>query len=55
MTITFEEIEAQLLANPKVKAAYDALAAEFEKSAQSEHCKKKPPTKKSSSRQSRRV
>lgn len=30
MTIAFEEIKARLLANPKVKAEYDALAAEFE-------------------------
>lgn len=30
MTIPFEEIKAELLANPKVKAEYDALAPEFE-------------------------
>jgi predicted transcriptional regulator len=30
MTIPFEKLKAQLLANPKVKAAYDALAPEFE-------------------------
>lgn len=34
MTIPFEEIEAQLLSNPKVKAEYDALAPEFEISAE---------------------
>src|SRR5712691_4657559 len=30
MTIRFEELKARLLANPKVKAEYDALAPEFE-------------------------
>jgi DNA-binding XRE family transcriptional regulator len=30
MTITFEKLNARLLANPKVKAEYDALAPEFE-------------------------
>jgi DNA-binding XRE family transcriptional regulator len=30
MTIPFEKIKARLLANPKVKAGYDALAPEFE-------------------------
>jgi ribosome-binding protein aMBF1 (putative translation factor) len=30
MTIPFEKIKARLLANPKVKAEYDALAPEFE-------------------------
>ena len=30
MTIQFEKIKARLLANPKVKAEYDALAPEFE-------------------------
>ena len=30
MTIPFERIKARLLANPKVKAEYDALAPEFE-------------------------
>ena len=30
MTIQFERLKAQLLANPKVKAEYDALAPEFE-------------------------
>ncbi len=34
MTIPFEEIRARLLANPKVKAEYDALAPEFEISAE---------------------
>lgn len=34
MTIPFEEIEAQLLANPRVKVEYDALAPEFEISAE---------------------
>jgi hypothetical protein len=29
MTIQFEKLKTHLLANPKVKAAYDALAAEF--------------------------
>jgi hypothetical protein len=30
MTIPFEQIKARLLANPRVKAEYDALAPEFE-------------------------
>src|SRR5258705_219972 len=30
MTIQFEKLNARLLANPKVKAEYDALAPEFE-------------------------
>jgi predicted transcriptional regulator len=30
MTIPFEKIKARLLANPKIKAEYDALAPEFE-------------------------
>jgi hypothetical protein len=30
MTIQFEKLRARLLANPKVKAEYDALAPEFE-------------------------
>src|SRR6266576_1462890 len=30
MTIPFENLKARLLANPKVKAGYDALAPEFE-------------------------
>jgi ribosome-binding protein aMBF1 (putative translation factor) len=30
MTITFEELKARLLANPEVRAEYDALAPEFE-------------------------
>jgi ribosome-binding protein aMBF1 (putative translation factor) len=30
MTIPFEKLKAGLLANPKVKAEYDALAPEFE-------------------------
>jgi ribosome-binding protein aMBF1 (putative translation factor) len=34
MTIPFEDFKARLLANPKVKAAYDALAPEFEISAE---------------------
>jgi len=34
MTIPFEEFKSRLLANPKVKAAYDALAPEFEISAE---------------------
>jgi hypothetical protein len=34
MTISFEELKARLLANPKVKAEYDALAPEFEISAE---------------------
>jgi predicted transcriptional regulator len=34
MTIPFETLKAQLLADPKVKAAYDALAPEFEISAE---------------------
>ena len=34
MTISFEKLKARLLANPKVKAEYDALAPEFEISAE---------------------
>ena len=34
MTIPFEEIKARLLANPKVWAEYEALAPEFEISAE---------------------
>jgi DNA-binding XRE family transcriptional regulator len=34
MTIPFERLKVRLLANPKVKAEYDALAAEFEISAE---------------------
>ncbi|WP_166299501.1 helix-turn-helix transcriptional regulator [Bradyrhizobium sp. 26S5] len=30
MTIPFEKLKARLLANPKVKVEYDALAPEFE-------------------------
>jgi len=30
MKIPFEKLKARLLANPKVKAEYDALAPEFE-------------------------
>jgi hypothetical protein len=30
MTIQLEKLKARLLANPKVKAEYDALAPEFE-------------------------
>jgi predicted transcriptional regulator len=30
MTVSFEKLKARLLANPKVKAEYDALAPEFE-------------------------
>jgi hypothetical protein len=30
MTIKFETLKARLLADPKVKAQYDALAPEFE-------------------------
>jgi hypothetical protein len=30
MTIRFEMLKARLLADPKVKAEYDALAPEFE-------------------------
>ena len=30
MTIPFDRLKARLLANPKVKAEYDALAPEFE-------------------------
>jgi ribosome-binding protein aMBF1 (putative translation factor) len=30
MTIPFEKLKARLLANPKVKSEYDALAPEFE-------------------------
>jgi hypothetical protein len=30
MTIQFEKLKARLLANPKAKAEYDALAPEFE-------------------------
>jgi len=34
MTIPFEEIKARLLANPKVMAEYEALAPEFDISAE---------------------
>jgi ribosome-binding protein aMBF1 (putative translation factor) len=34
MTIRFEKLKARLLANPKVKAEYDALAPEFESAAE---------------------
>jgi hypothetical protein len=34
MTIPFAKLRARLLANPKVKAEYDALAPEFEISAE---------------------
>jgi transcriptional regulator with XRE-family HTH domain len=34
MTIPFEKLKARLLANPKVKAEYDALTPEFEISAE---------------------
>jgi ribosome-binding protein aMBF1 (putative translation factor) len=34
MTIPFEKFKARLLANPKVKAEYEALALEFEISAE---------------------
>jgi predicted transcriptional regulator len=34
MTIRYEEFKARLLANPEVKAEYDALAPEFEISAE---------------------
>src|SRR5205085_6161387 len=34
MTISFGKLKARLLANPKVKAEYDALAPEFEISAE---------------------
>ena len=34
MTIPFEKIKARLLSNPRVKAEYDALAPEFEISAE---------------------
>ena len=30
MTIQFEKLKARLLADPRVKAEYDALAREFE-------------------------
>ncbi|MGF6429323.1 ribosome-binding protein aMBF1 (putative translation factor) [Bradyrhizobium elkanii] len=30
MTVPFEKLKARLLANPKVRAEYDALAPEFE-------------------------
>jgi ribosome-binding protein aMBF1 (putative translation factor) len=34
MTIPFEEVKARLLQNPAVRAEYDALAAEYEISAE---------------------
>jgi hypothetical protein len=34
MTIPFEKLKARLLADPKVKAEYDALAPEFEVAAE---------------------
>lgn len=30
MTVFFEELKARLLKNPEVRAAYEAIAAEFE-------------------------
>jgi hypothetical protein len=35
MTIPFEKLKVRLLANPKVKREYDALAPEFEIAAES--------------------
>jgi ribosome-binding protein aMBF1 (putative translation factor) len=34
MTVAFEKLKRRLLANPKVKSEYDALAPEFEISAE---------------------
>jgi hypothetical protein len=58
MTIPFEKLKARLLANPKVKAEYDAPAPEFEitprlsRPAKAGH-DKSPPTPRSSRRRSR--
>jgi hypothetical protein len=52
MTIPFEVIKAQLLADPEVKREYDALAPEFEALAESIRAKQ---AKKSKLKASRRV
>ncbi len=41
MTIPFEEIEAEWLADPEVKREYDALAPEFEAYAESLRARKR--------------
>lgn len=52
MTIPFEQIKAELLAHPEVKAEYDALAPEFEALASS---LAQEPTHAAESPSSRRV
>ena len=44
MTIPFEKLKARLLANPRVKAEYDALAPEFEISAELLRVGERPDT-----------
>jgi hypothetical protein len=43
MTIRFEKLRARLLANPKVKAEYDALAPEFYSKSARRHPHPNPP------------
>jgi hypothetical protein len=50
MTIPFEEIAAQWLADPEVKREYDALAPEFEALAKSLQARKRGAKKALSSR-----
>ena len=52
MTIRFEKLKARLLADPKVKAEYDALAPEFEIAAEllSKRGPEQPAAKRRSSR-----
>jgi hypothetical protein len=52
MTIQFEKLKARLLADPKVKAEYDALAPEFEIAAEllSKRGPKRPPATRRSGR-----
>ena len=55
MAIRLDEFKARLLSNPEMKFAYDAPAAEFERSAKSEDREKKSPPKKSSNREPRHL
>ncbi len=50
MTIPFEEIKAELLANPGVKREYDALAPEFEALAKKLQARKRAAAKTPASR-----
>jgi hypothetical protein len=45
MTIPFEEFKAESLADPEVKREYDALASEFESSADPLRARKRAATK----------